>query len=186
MTPTTVNAVVSGVFFDAIPAAAPTTSARFIKSDATTRGNWKGAYGAQGYSMVGAPTALPAYATLITAAPQWSWGQTPSVSALEMPGSATRLAACWYSATQLGFDFSVTDGQTHRLSLYFLDATSSGRQQRIDVIDRNTGAVLDTRSLANFSSGIYLTWEIAGNVSIRLTPTAVNAVASGIFFDAAQ
>jgi hypothetical protein len=186
LTPSTVNAVVSGVFFDGVPAAAPATSARFVKSDTTTRGNWKGVYGNQGYSIVGAPAVLPTYATLTTAAPQWTWGQSTSASALELPGSTSRIAACWYSSTQAGFDFSVKDGQTHRVSFYFFDATSSGRQQRVDVVDRSTGAVLDTRPLANFSSGVYLTWEIAGDVSIRLTPTAVNAVASGIFFDAIQ
>jgi hypothetical protein len=183
ITPATVNAVVSAVFFDGVPAAAPATSARFVKSDTTTRGNWKGAFGADGYSIVGATAALPTYATLTTAAPQWTWGQSTSASVLEFPGTTSRIAACWYSSTQAGFDFNVNDGQTHRVSFYFLDATSSGRQQRIDVVDRNTGAVLDTRSIANFANGVYLTWEIAGNVSIRLSPTAVNAVASGIFFD---
>ncbi len=185
-TPSVVNAVVSGVFFDGVPAPAPATSARFVKSDTATRGDWKTAYGSQGYWMVGAPAALPGYATLSTAAPQWTWGQSSSGSALELPGATSRVAACWYSATQVEFDLSISDGQTHRVSLYFFDATSSGRQQRVDIVDRSTGAILDTRSISNFAAGVYTTWEITGNVSIRLSPTAVNAVASGVFFDAAQ
>jgi hypothetical protein len=185
-TPTIVNAVVSGVFFDGIPAAAPATTALYVKSDAATRGSWKGTYGSHGYWMVGAPAALPSFATLTTAAPEWTWGQTTSSSALELPGTTSRIAACWYSATQVGFDVSLNDGQAHRVSLYFLDATSSGRQQRVDVIDRGTGAVLDTRLISSFATGVYATWQITGNVSIRLTPTAVNAVASGVFFDGAQ
>jgi hypothetical protein len=93
------------------------------------------------------------------------------------------MAACWYSATQAGFDFSLNDTNVHRLSIYFLDWTASGRQQRVDVIDRDTGATLDSRTLSNFSNGVYLTWDISGNIGVRLTPSNVNAVASAIFFD---
>jgi hypothetical protein len=180
LTPITVNAVASGVFFDGIPA-----SARFVQSDAATRGNWKGVYGGQGYWMVGAPAALPAFATVTTTAPQWIWRtQATSASALVLPGaSSDRIEACWYSGTQLSFDFSITDGQMHRVSLYFLDPTWQGRQERIEVINRDTGEILHLTSLASFTTGIYLTWEITGHVSIRLTPITVNAVTSGIFFE---
>jgi hypothetical protein len=181
ITPITVNAVVSGVFFGEAPA----TSATFVKSDTITRGNWKGIYGASGYSMVGAPSALPAYASVATSAPQWTWQtNTTNPSALVLPGAtSSRIAACWYSSTQVRFDFTITDGQSHRVSLYFLDPTTSGRQQRVDVVNRDTGAILDSKNLTSFSAGIYLTWDITGDVSIRLTPITVNAVASGIFFD---
>src|SRR5207237_4306600 len=92
-------------------------------------------------------------------------------------------AACWYSSTQVGFDFSFTDGKFHRVSLYFLDRTSFGRQQRVDLVNRDTGAMVDSRTLTSFSNGISLTWDLTGYVSIRLTPTRVNAVVSGVFFD---
>lgn len=185
LTPTTVNAVVSGLFFDAVPTPV-VTSAKFVKSDATTLGTWNGVYGAQGYTIAGTSASLPAYATIATGASQWIWqAQTTSPSALQVPGNATgRIAACWYSATQLGFDINVKDGQSHRISMYFLDASASGRQQRVDVIDRATGVVLDTRTIANFATGLYATWDVTGSVSIRLTPMNVNAVVSGIFFDA--
>lgn len=185
ITPMVGNAVVSGMFFDGLPAPGPTTSARFVKSDASTRGDWKGVYGNEGYAIAGASASPPAYASFATTAPQWTW-QSPlaSPSGLMQPGTSTsRIAACWYSATEVGLDLSVTDGQTHLVSVYFFDGSASGRQQQVDVLDRATGAVLDTRSLSNFASGIYMTWQIAGNVTIRLTPSNVNAVASGIFFD---
>jgi hypothetical protein len=69
--------------------------------------------------------------------------------------------------------------------MYFLDASSSGRQQRIDLVDPASGATLDSRQVTNFSSGIYLVWEITGKVAIRLTPFNVNAVTSALFFDPA-
>jgi hypothetical protein len=185
ITPATVNAVVSGIFFDGVPVSAPSTAATFVKSDTSTAGNWKGVYGADGFSIAGASTSLPAYGSFATAAPQWIWAtQTTAASALALPGNTTqRIAACWYSSAQATLNLSLNDGQFHRISLYFLDASASGRQQRVDVVNRETGEILDSRSLTSFSGGIYLTWEITGNVSIRLTPIRVNAVASGIFFN---
>jgi hypothetical protein len=177
-----------GIFYTNILtiAQSPPNSATLVKSDAVTRGNWKGVYGSQGYWLVDTPAALPNYATVTTASPQWLWQtQTATVFAPLRPDPATgRIAACWYSATQVVFIFFFSDAQPHRVSMYFLDWTASGRRQRVDVVDRDTGAALDSRDLSSFSSGIYFTWDLVGNVAIRLTPSNVNAVASGIFFDA--
>jgi len=160
------------------------TTATFVKSDPTTAGNWKGVYGTQGYSMAGSGASLPPYATLTASAPQWIWQvQTPSVSGLLLPSSSDRIAACWYSFTQLQFDLNTSDSKLHRVSIYFWDASNSGRQQRVELVDRNKGAILDSRLLTNFGSGVYLTWEVTGNVTVRITPNNVNAVASGIFLD---
>ena len=160
-------------------------TAKFVNSDAGTRGSWKGVYGSEGHLMAAASSSVPSYATLTTSAPQWTWTTTSShPTHLQHPVNSTdRIAACWYSSTQAAFDLSINDGNPHRVSMYFLDATSSGRQQRVDVVDAQSGAVLDSRPLSNFASGIYLTWEISGKVAIRLTPSKVNAVTSALFFD---
>jgi hypothetical protein len=156
----------------------------FIQPDTVTGGSWKGVYGNEGYWMAGAPAALPAYTTVTTPALQWIWSsQTTSPLALAVPESTNRMFACWYSATQIGYDFRFTDGNFHRVSLYFIDATSSGRQQRVEVVNRDTGAIVDSTILTGFSKGIYLTWDLTGNVSIRVTAITVNAVVSGVFFD---
>jgi len=113
---------------------ADSASAKYIGSDTNTGGNWKGVYGTQGYWMVGAPASLPSYATVTTTAPQWIWNSTSSYApALQLPTSTNRIEACWYSATQVGFDLNITDGQLHRVSIYFLDPTSQGRQERVDL-----------------------------------------------------
>jgi hypothetical protein len=166
-------------------AQAPPNSARFVKSDAITRGNWKGIYGREGYWVIDASASLPNYVAVTTPSPQWLWqSQTATAFAPLRPDPATgRIAACWYSTTKVVFDFSFNDVKSHRVSLYFLDWTASGRQQRVDVIDRDTGALLDSRELSNFSKGIYFTWDMAGDVTIQLTPSNINAVASAIFFD---
>lgn len=159
----------------------------FVKSDNATHGSWKGVYGGEGYLMAAVSPGVPAYATVATSAPQWTWQTNSSNPAcLQLPGNSTnRIAACWYSSTQVAFDLSINDGKSHRLSMYFLDASSSGRQQRIDLVDPASGATLDSRLVTNFSSGIYLVWEITGKVAIRLTPLNVNAVTSALFFDPA-
>jgi len=157
---------------------------RFVKADAVTRGNWRGVFGSEGYRLAQVSTnILPSYDGLSVGAPQWTWeAQSTAVRALMRPDSTNRILACWYSFSAVNIDLTINDGRLHRTSVYFVDA-SGGREQTIEVIDRSTGQTLDSRLLTNFVSGVYLTWDITGNVSIRLTPKTVNAVASAVFFD---
>ena len=77
----------------------------------------------------------------------------------------------------------INDGKSHTVALYALDWDNSGRTQMIQVIDSTTYAVLDTRSLAAFQNGVYLVWNITGNVTFKVINTGSgNAVISGIFF----
>ena len=60
---------------------------------------------------------------------------------------------------------------------------SQGRVERVDVIDPSTGAVLASRTLSSFAGGVFLSWQLTGNVQLRFTPLAgPNAVVSGLFF----
>ena len=80
---------------------------------------------------------------------------------------------------------NLTDGQTHQVSLYFLDWDKAGRSETVGVYDTATGALLDSRTVSSFSGGEYLVWDVSGNVTFKITKVAgVNAVLSGIFFDA--
>jgi hypothetical protein len=80
-------------------------------------------------------------------------------------------------------DPNLTDNQSHRVSLYLLDWDNAGRSERIDVLDANTGVVLDSRTVSSFSSGQYLTWNLRGHVQIRITRLAgPTAVLSGVYF----
>jgi hypothetical protein len=55
------------------------------------------------------------------------------------------------------------------------------------VLDAATGQVLDSREVSGFQNGRYLTWELTGHVRLRVTRTGgMNAVVSGLFFDAAE
>src|SRR5204862_549447 len=110
---------------------------------------------------------------------------TPDPRALQRAGAADRIAAAWYSPTAFTVDLTISDTSVHRLALYALDydGYGGGRSERIDLIDRAGGAVLDSRTVSGFQQGRYLLWEVMGSVTIRVTnlnPNS-NAVLSGLF-----
>jgi hypothetical protein len=182
------NAVYSGIFFD--PAAAPptVTSAAFVRADVATQGTWKGTYGTTGYALAGDSTNVPAYATVAHNGSQvWTW--TPSTSdprALQRSASSARQASTWYGSS-IDVDVRLADGAAHNLSLYFLDWDyNDGRSATVQVLDADTLAPIDTRTVAAFSQGQYLTWTVTGHVIVRIVSTGSgNAVYSGVFLDPA-
>src|SRR5262249_52898851 len=128
---------------------------------------------------------LPAYATVgVAGASNFTWaGSTADPRALQNAAGTGRIAGTWYSGSSFDLDVNITDGRAHRVSLYAMDFDSNGRSERIDVLDATTGAVLDSRTLANFQGGQYLSWNLTGNVVLRVTNlSGPNAVVSGLFF----
>jgi hypothetical protein len=182
------NAVVSGLFFGGKPTS--TTTAHFVGTNTTTQGSWRGTYGADGYDLAVDTSAgnpkLPSYAALgITGASTWTWfANTTDVRALQNSANTGRIAAGWYSKTSMSFDLNLTDGQSHKVSLYAVDYDNTVRNEQIQIIDAVTGAVLDTETLSSFHGGEYLSWNLTGHVVIKVTnlnPNS-NAVVSGLFF----
>ena len=107
---------------------------------------------------------------------------------LQKAASATeRNFAIWYSENSFTIDIDLTDRHEHRVAIYCLDwDENDGRSQKIEVLDADTNAVLDTRNATAFSSGRYLIWRLRGHVKIKVTHTGgagSNAVLNGLFFD---
>jgi lysophospholipase L1-like esterase len=182
------DAVVSGMLFD--PMAQKSAAATFVRNDSATQGNWIGAYGADGYDIVGGAFNLPSYARLAAAGQgYWLWSESETKAKdLELPasGGTTRIAACDYTATSCTLDLNLTDGNAHQVALYLLDWESAGRKETVQVSDAASGAVLDTEQVSNFSGGQYLVWNLSGHVTITITDTGPgNAVLSGLMFDPA-
>jgi subtilisin family serine protease len=182
------NAVLSGLFFGAggtlPPPPPPSGSAQFVRTDTATEGSWQGAYGSNGYNVVDAGSSYPTYATVSPSGnSDYVWASsTTDPRALQKPAGPDRIAATWYAST-FTVDLNLTGG-AHQVALYLLDWDRNGRSERVDVLDANTGAVIDSRTLNSFTGGDYLVWDITGHVQVRLTATAgVNAVLSGLFFD---
>jgi hypothetical protein len=174
------NAVVSGLFFG-VPAS---NSVSFLTSDTTTQGSWIGHYGKDGALLAGASNSGPAYAQVtMVGQSSWVWAASTTDTRALQSGS-TRIAATWFAPTVYSIDIKLTDQQSHTISLYGLDWDSTVRGETITVLDANSGAVLDSRSLSNFHSGQYLSWSVSGHVTFKVARTAGdNAVVSGLFFN---
>jgi hypothetical protein len=176
------NAVVSGLFFGG--AASPS----YLAPDTTTQGTWKNNYGADGYNVIGDLSSYPSYAKVTpsgTSSYTWASSTTDRRALQKADAGATdRIAACWYSSTQFAVDLKLTDGLTHKISIYAVDWDKRGRSERVDVVDPSTGKVLDSRTLSSFNNGVYVTWNLTGHVQLRFTSLAgPNAVLSGLFFN---
>src|SRR5262249_53788546 len=128
---------VTGVRVDPAQASPPAGTATFVRADGATQGSWQGAYGADGYNVVGASASYPASppGTPGGRGPCTWAASTSDVRALQQPGSSTdRIAATWYAANSFTVDVNFTDGQQHQLAAYLLDWDRQGRSERVDVL----------------------------------------------------
>lgn len=161
------------------------TQAVFVKSDAVTQGNWASNYGADGYQIINQAMSYPGYVNVSPSGQAaYTWNATTSdPRALQKPNEADRIASTWYSNVSFDINLNLNDGAVHQVALYFLDWDAHARSQRIDIHDAANGALLDSRTISNFADGLYLVWNLRGNLSLRLTRTGNdNAVVSGLFF----
>jgi hypothetical protein len=168
-------------------APAGSASATFLRTDATTGGNWKGVYGAQGYNIIQNAQNYPSFVNVAASGiDPWTWNNnTTHPAALQRATANTRLAACWYSGSQAEIQLSFSDNVPHRVALYFIDWDQAGRRQTLDILHGDTGVLLESRTIESFQNGIYLVYDLQGRITLRLRPQAGNAVLSGLFFDAA-
>lgn len=155
--------------------------------DTTTKGNWKNIYGSQGFNTINDSMSYPSYAQITVTgytAPTWD-DSTTDIRALQKAVGTDRVAARWSANSSFTINLNMTDGQFHRVALYNLDWDGNNRSQRLDVLDADTGALLDSRSISSFNGGQYLVWDLRGRVKIIVTRTgAKTAVLSGLYFGA--
>ena len=163
----------------------PPAVVNFVGLDTTTRGNWHGVYGADGYSVANDSQSIPGYASFaVQNQSNYTWSTTTTdVRALQNGANTGRIASAWYKSGTYTFDINFTDGNSHQFALYAVDWDSTARAETIQIVDANTSTVLDSRSISSFSNGLYLVWNISRHVKINITRTAgSNAVVSGAFF----
>jgi hypothetical protein len=159
--------------------------ANFVGTDTSTQGSWHGVYGADGYSIANDSQSIPSYATFaVQNQSSWTWAaSTTDPRALQNGSNTGRIAAAWYKTGTFDIDVNLTDGKVHQFELCAVDWDNQSRVETVQVVDANSGAVLDTRNLSSFANGIYLIWNLSGHVKINVILTSgPNAVVSGAFF----
>ena len=166
----------------------PSASAVYVKLDGTTSGNWKGVYGADGFTINSDASSIPAYAQVSFSSntSNYTWAYpTTATRALQQGTASGRIASTWYDSS-FRIDLNLTDGTTHQIALYVVDWENINRAETIDVRDYGTGVLLNNLSLANYTNGQYPVWNIKGHVTFTITNTnpaqGQNAIVSAVFF----
>ena len=165
------------------------SSATYAGLDTTTQGAWTGKHGAAGYIIANGANVLPSYGSAtVTGASTYTWaGESSDPRALQTsPSSSTRIASAYtdYPNTSFTINVSMNDHNVHQVSLYLLDWDSTSRVETFTFLEAATNTVLDTETFSGFHNGEYASWNVTGNVTIKVTPGAgVSPVLSGIFFN---
>ena len=182
--------------------------AHYIGMDSTTRGDWGGVYGKDGYVLCNYngngkdKKSLPSYVTSVNyykvkgnGLPlNCVWESNTNDRRALAPNAANkvpRTAACLYAmdADQIAytFSFTVAISGTHeyQISLYFLDWDNKGRKIAIEMFDANTlNLIAPVKIVRNCFGGAYVTYAYNKSAKFRINMVrGDNAVLSGIFFD---
>jgi prepilin-type N-terminal cleavage/methylation domain-containing protein len=167
-------------------------TASYVGKDTTTKGNWVGTYGADGYIMYGGTDSLPGYISGLTFT---NVSHTASVAVFENPSS--NVSALWTNPSMTTrsaqtlhswgtWNYQMDMGSTPRnMSLYMLDMSPGTRAIRIDIYDNVTGSLLDSRTVANDSDylgGVYHTWRVSGSIKVEVTALSYGTAVSAFFF----
>ena len=116
----------------------------------------------------------------------WNNNTTDPRGLLKADSNTTdNIAAAWTSQSgSFTVDIGLPDGLSHVVTIYADDWNNLGRSEQVQVIDPSTGTVLDTRTISSFSGGVYLSWQLTGNVELKFTGlNGSSPVLNGIFFD---
>lgn len=182
-----VTATMSGVNETArliVEAQAPSGSAACFQTfDTATEGNWKSTYGQYGYTVIGDSSG--GSGTVNPSGDRtgiWASSSTDPRALERAPGSG-RIAAMWHQPNNVLVDVGFPDNTIHEVAVYFLDWNLKGRSETVEILDSTTGAVLDTRTVSNFTKGTYVVWDVSGNFKVQIKRVSGNnAVVSGVFF----
>ena len=162
-------------------------TSKFLGEDRVTQGSWLKSYGVEGHRIPRESTADPAYgSTSLTGETEYLWtAVSGDPRNLQKADGSGVLAPTWFSDPS-SFDINLTLAGTelHRVSIYCLDWERANRSQTVEIRNTATGALIDSRNVINMGEGIYLRWNISGNVTIRIIKTSSSSTVVGaIFFD---
>ena len=161
----------------------------FISEDRKTAGDWSSKYGKDGFIIVDDAKSLPPYVRISVLENRDTVikVETDERRVLHRGKEPTkRIAAHWYcwSRDEFTIDLRFTDTDIHGFSIYSMDWNRSGWIEKIEFLDPLSRKVLNSQTLSDFGEGVYLTWNVTGHVTIRVSGVKDEmASISGIFFD---
>jgi hypothetical protein len=158
----------------------PQSTVTFVEQDTGTSGNWPQKFGRDGFAVAAGAATLP-FAVNFNGTQSYTWANTADQRGLLATATGTaRSSSAWFGDT-LNLDLSVGDA-TKRIALYMVDWDTAGRNQTVIVKDAATGTVMDTRAITGLAGGVYLVYDMRGNVRVTINKTGgPNALLQGIF-----
>jgi hypothetical protein len=176
-----------------------------VVEDATTKGNWGGKYGRDGFVLCnydvvdGKPVdrrQLPDYVSAVkyslNADACWQTATTDSrAPAPNATNGFPRNVGCLYTQDPQGglqtmtVDINLTNSRSCQIALYFVDWDEKGRRVAVEMFDRATlERIAPVQMVRDFSGGKYLVYRYDKPVRFRINQVrGDNATLSGIFFD---
>ncbi|MDB6037913.1 MAG: hypothetical protein JWM99_1754, partial [Verrucomicrobiales bacterium] len=177
------EAISSDVSFNVTMPRAQTT---FLLTDLSSRGDWNGLFGSEGYIIPGLRTNLPQHILVTDIGAQtvgWQ-DRTDDPRALQYPNTASRLAAAWTDESEISMELSFLDGKEHLLAFYFLDWDGGGRAETASIYDADSDELLDNQEVLDFRDGKYSIFNVRGRIRVQVrTENSRNVVLSGLFVD---
>lgn len=166
-------------------------TASYLGADTTTRGDWVGRYGGDGYYVEGGGDTLGGIVSFIGSKAVTFGGASGTATALYTDDTATARASAAQSS-QLHQIVDVDTGNLEkRVSLYFMDPDNTASQTLIEAIDPTTYVPLASKYISAYQSGVYVSFNVQGHVQFRLTRIYAEDVAirgpvylAGVFLDA--
>src|SRR6185312_2284949 len=168
--------------------AVPTNSARLVRTDSTTLGNWKGVYGTQGEYVAGDSYTAPSFASITSNGSTyvWSSSNTNVQNLLKNSSSTSRIGSMLYAYGQLQVGVNVTDGRTHQVAFYIPTwNTYTAQYESVAAYNTTTGALLSSATVNTGTGGKYVVFNITGNVTFTFGPASSGyyGVIGGLFLD---
>jgi hypothetical protein len=169
----------------------PISTATWQAQDVESKGHWRERVGAAGawipeIDNATAGSSANGYELEVLSGTPYRWPAAPQedLRVLEHPQGAAAEPTCWFANDQLRFHITAPDARPYRLTLYVVDYDRNGRGARVTLNDEFVPLASVDVSTKDTASGVYLTWNVSGNVYVVLDKTAgFNVVLSGVFVD---
>jgi hypothetical protein len=173
-----------------------TAAATFLGTDDTTRGDWPGKYGSDGFYMPSyfygrSCQAWPDYLCAVDCGGftnrQFSlWNKSTESSLWTSPISyCARYLGALETSTSGSVTVYVCDNQPHQLALYVCDFDKAGREETVEIRDLKGRVLVAACTVTNFEQGKWLKFKFSGSIQVRLGSLKSNctAVLSALMFD---